>query len=160
MVIAVMPEQPPAPPPPPVAPPAPVETTPAAAMLAYADRVRGLTPPNAAAELSRLTGQDPTPGNLFQMALVLMQTRAPGDSARAAQLLQRVQAEDTPEARTLHPLARQLLAHLTEQRRLEETVERQSQQLRDIQRRADQLQDRLEALRAIERARPNRPATP
>jgi chromosome segregation ATPase len=69
--------------------------------------------------------------------------------------LQRVQSQDiAPE---LHLLARQVAAQALEQRRLEEQMERQSQQLRDAQRRADQLQDRLEALRALERARPNRP---
>jgi len=129
---------------------------PVASMLDYADRVRTLAVPDAALELSRLAGLPATPAQQFQMALVLLQTRAPGDSGRALQLLQRLQAQDGPEARALQPLARQVAAQLTEQRRLEEQLERQSQQLREAQRRADQLQDRLEALRAIERARPGR----
>jgi hypothetical protein len=151
---------------PPVAPsaatpaPAAAPESPALALLAYADQVRTLAGPAAAQELARLSGLPPSAANLVQMALVLLQTRGPGDVGRAAQLLQRVQSEDSPDARPLHPLARLLAAHLAEQRKVEEQSERNAQQLRDAQRRADQLQDRLDALRAIERARPNRPAAP
>jgi hypothetical protein len=139
---------------------APAAESPVTAMLAYADQVRTMAGPAAAHELSRLSGQPPTAANLFQMALVLLQMRGPGDIVRANQLLQRVQAEDSREARALHPLARLVAAQLAEQRKVEEQAERNAQQLRDAQRRADQMQDRLDALRAIERARPNRPTTP
>ena len=44
-----------------------------------------------------------------------------------------------------------------EQRRLEDSLERQSQQLREHQRRIDQLNERLEAMRAIERSLTTRP---
>ena len=152
------------PPAPPAAAPAPAAApnaeSPAIALLAYADQVRTLAGPAAAQELARLSGLAPSAANLVQMALVLLQTRGPGDVGRAAQLLQRVQSEDSREARPLHALARLLAAHLAEQRKVEEQSERSAQQLRDAQRRADQLQDRLDALRAIERARPNRPAAP
>lgn len=126
-------------------------------VLAYADRVRAMQPPEVTAELARLATQEGTAGRLVQMALLLLHTRVPGDSLKAAQFLQRVQGQDSREARALQPLARQLATQALEQRRLEEVVDRQAQQLRDANRRADQLQDRLEALRAIERARPNRP---
>jgi hypothetical protein len=146
---------------PPSAAPAPAAAEPpAVALLAYADQVRTLAGPAATQELARLSGLAPTAANLLQMAMVLLQTRGPGDVGRAAQLLQRVQSEDSREARALHPLARLLAAHLAEQRKVEEQSERNAQQLRDSQRRVDQLQDRLDALRAIERARPNRPAAP
>jgi len=57
----------------------------------------------------------------------------------------------------LHSLARTLAARYVEQRRVEDDRDRQAQQLRDSQRRIDQLNDRIEALRAIERsfARPH-----
>lgn len=138
----------------------PAAEPPVKAMLAYADLVRTMAVPAAALELSRLSGQAPTAANLFQMALVLLQMRGPGDVGRATQLLQRVQSEDSREARALHPLARLVAAQLADQRKAEELAERNAQQLRDAQRRAEQLQDRLDALRAIERARPSRPATP
>ena len=54
--------------------------------------------------------------------------------------------------RELKPLARLLAARLLDQRRLEDGVERQSQQLRDSQRRIEVLNERLEAMRAIERS--------
>ena len=48
-----------------------------------------------------------------------------------------------------------------EQRKLEEALDRQAQQLREQQRRIEQLNERLEAMRAIERSLNNRaPARP
>jgi Mg2+ and Co2+ transporter CorA len=95
----------------------------------------------------------------MQLALVLAQTRAPADLARGLGLLQRVLANPSNEAQVLHPLARLLAARYQEQRRVEDERDRQAQQLRDSQRRIDQLSDRIEALRAIERSfsRPNSP---
>ena len=80
----------------------------------------------------------------------------PADAQRAGQALQRVLAQDSAEARSLHPLARLLAAQQGEQRRAEEQAERATQQLRDAHRRLDLLNERLDALRAIERARPPR----
>jgi enoyl-CoA hydratase/carnithine racemase len=99
----------------------------------------------------------------MQLALLLSQTRVPADLARALGLLQRVIANPSPEAQPLQPLARALAARYVEQRRVEDDRDKQVQQLRDSQRRIDQLNDRIEALRAIERsfARPNTaPAAP
>lgn len=127
-------------------------------MLATADRLRSLTPPELAQEIARLSNGNAGAQQQMQLALALLQTRIPADSQRASQVLQRVLAQDSPEARSLHPLARLLSAQLAEQRRVEEGAERQAQLLRDAQRRIEQLNDRLEALRAIERARPSRAA--
>jgi TolA-binding protein len=73
--------------------------------------------------------------------------------------MQRVAANPSADAQPLQPLARALAARYQEQRRVEDDRERQAQQLRDSQRRIEQLNDRIEALRAIERsfARPNSP---
>ena len=92
----------------------------------------------------------------LRLALLLTQTRQPADTARALGLVQRTLAD--ANAQDLHPLARLLEARLTHQRRLEEQLERQGQQLRDAQRRNDQLSERLEAVRAIERSLQTRPA--
>ena len=161
---------PPAPPPAPApasvqAPPAPApaplppvressHVAPAVLALAHADRVRGLPPTELSQEVARLSAEPPTPLVQVQLALTLMQTRAALDGIRAGQLLQRVLAQDSAEARPLHPLCRHLQAQLAEQKRLEDQSERQAQQLRDAQRRAEQLSERLDAIRAIERARP------
>jgi hypothetical protein len=98
----------------------------------------------------------------MQTAIVLAQTRAPADLAKAQGLLQRVIANPSADALPLQPLARVLAARYSEQRRVEDDRDKQAQQVRDSQRRIDQLNDRIEALRAIERsfARPNPPAAP
>jgi len=172
---SAVPASPPPPPPPPAPAITPVEAEPVApatqpalafsqygqgpvvAMLAYADKVRPLSPPELAAELGRLGDLVETPITQTQMALVLAQTRNPADLARALGLLQRVISNPSAEALPLQPLARTLAARFTEQRRVEDDRDRQAQQLKDSQRRIDQLNDRLEAVRAIERsfARPN-----
>jgi hypothetical protein len=177
VAVAVVP-----PPPPPVTPveaePLALATQPAGifsqwtqgpvgAMLAYADKVRPLGAPELAAELNRLGDLVETPGVQMQMAIVLAQTRVPADLARAVSLLQRVNSNPSADALPLQPLARTLAARYAEQRKVEEDRDKQAQQLRDSQRRIDQLNDRIEALRAIERsfARPSpgpaaAPATP
>jgi DNA repair ATPase RecN len=88
----------------------------------------------------------------MQVALVLMQMQQPVETARALGLLQRLQALATSEAEALRPLARLLAGMLSSQRRLEEQLERHAAQLRDAQRRIDRLDERLEAMRAIERS--------
>ncbi len=136
---------------------------PVAAVLAYADKVRPLGQPELASEINRLGEPGEVPLTQMQLALALAQTRVPADLARAQGLMQRVASGPAPEAQQLAPLARTLAARYGEQRRLEEEREKQAQQLRDSQRRIDQLSDRLEALRAIERSftRPsNHPPVP
>jgi hypothetical protein len=125
---------------------------PEAAMLAYADKVRPLGTADLNAELARLGDPGDAPTRQMQVALVLAQTRVPADLARALGLLQRVLANPGPDAQPLHPLARALAARYLEQRRVEDDRDRQAQQLRDSQRRMDQLNERIEALRAIERS--------
>jgi len=136
---------------------------PQAAMLSYADKVRPLNGADLSTEISRIGDPGDSPTTQMQLALLLSQTRVPAGLARALGLLQRVIANPAPEAQALHPLARALAARYVEQRRVEDDRDKQVQQLRDSQRRIDQLNDRIEALRAIERsfARPNTaPAAP
>lgn len=171
--------QPPSPPPPPPPPPLvqPVEAEPmapatqpaliftqltqgpVAALLVYADKVRPLGGNELSNEIARLGEPGEQPLVQMQLALLLAQTRAPADLARALGLVQRVIANPASEAQALHPLARLLAARYQEQRRVEDERDRQAQQVRDSQRRIDQLSDRIEALRAIERSfsRPNSP---
>jgi hypothetical protein len=134
---------------------------PMAAMLAYAEKVRGMSSNELSGELARLGDPGDSVTLQMQVALALSQTRAPVDLARALGLLQRVSANPSSEAKALQPLARTLASRYMEQRRVEDDRDRQVAQLRDAQRRIDQLNERMEALRAIERsfARPN-PQTP
>ena len=123
-------------------------------MLAYAERVRQMPAPELNQEISRQTDSG-TPTAQLQLSLVLSQLRQLPELVRAQELLARVLGN--PEATPLHPLARLLASRYVEQRRLEEQIERQTQQLRDTQRRLDQTNDRLEALKAIERSLVSRP---
>lgn len=133
-----------------------------AAALAYADKVRSLGAPELASEINRLSEPGEVPLSQMQLGLALAQTRQSADLARAQGLMQRIAAGTTSEAQQLAPLARTLGARYGEQRKVEEDREKQAQQLRDSQKRIDQLTDRLEALRAIERSfsRPSNHPTP
>lgn len=127
-------------------------------MLAYAERVRVMPPAELTQEATRL-GDAASPEAQIQLSLVLSQLRQLPELVRAQELLARVLGN--ADAQSLHPLARLLASRYAEQRRLEEQLEKQNQQLRDVQRRLDQTNERLEALKAIERSLTSRqPATP
>lgn len=138
----------------------PVRVTNAVApVLAYADQVRALQGSELAQEITRLN-DSPAPDEQLRLALALVQTRQLYDLARAQELLQKVLANASGEARALHPLARLLAARFAEQRRIEDQLDRQGQQLRDAQRRLDQTNDKLEALKEIERSLTSKPGAP
>lgn len=125
-------------------------------LLAYADRLRGLPGPDLAQEITRL-GNAVSAGDQLRLALSLSQTRQLPDLVRAQELLQRALANNSEEARPLHALTRLLAARFSEQRRAEDQLDRQNQQLRDLQRRLEQTQDKLDALKEIERSLSSRP---
>lgn len=135
-----------------------------AMVLRYADRVRALTPAELGLEIAALGEPGPQPLRQMQLAVALMHSNQPVETARALGLLQRVAANAATDAAPYRPLARLIAQRLMEQRKLEEAVDRQAQQLREQQRRIEQLNERLEAMRAIERSlnnrAPARPATP
>ncbi|KIQ34159.1 hypothetical protein RT97_08425 [Variovorax paradoxus] len=133
---------------------------PQAAMLSYADKVRPLGGGELSGEIARIGDPGDSPTAQMQLAILLSQTRVPADLARALGLLQRVIANPSAEAQPLQPLARALAARYAEQRRVEDDRDKQVQQLRDSQRRIDQLNDRIEALRAIERSFARPASTP
>ena len=136
----------------------PATSSPAETMLTYAERIRNLQPTELAQEINGLGDPQDSPPRMMQLAIALGAARTPANSARAQGLLQRVLAQNQPQAQLLHPMARMLLAQQAETRRLEEQLERQNQQTKDAHRRIDQLNDRLEALRAVERSLLLRPA--
>ncbi len=121
-------------------------------MLAYADKVRQLNGPDLTAEINRLGDPGEAPAAQLQLAIALSHTRASVDLARAAALGQRVASNLSPDAQPLQPLARLLVSRYLEQRRIEDERDRLAQQLRDSQKHIEQLNDRIEALRAIERS--------
>jgi DNA repair ATPase RecN len=132
-----------------------------AAVLRYADRVRALTPAELALEIASLGEPGNQPLRQMQLALALTHSNQPVETARALGLLQRVAANASSEAAPYRSLARLIAHRLMEQRKLEDALERHAQQLREQQRRIEQLNERLEAMRAIERSLNNRaPARP
>lgn len=125
--------------------------------LGYAERVRALPTPELGQEIQRLGDRPYAPLEATQLALALAQSRTAPNQSRAQALLQRVIADPTAEPQGLQPFARLLAGQIADQRRADEQAERQAQQLREAQRRIDQLNDRLEAVRAIERSLPGPP---
>ncbi len=139
---------------PPVAHTTPQTSEPVLSLLVYAERVRRMQPAEWSQEVTRL-GDAASPTDQVQLALVLSQFRQLPEFQRAQDLLGRVLAN--PSAQALHPLVGQLAYRLGEQRRLEDLLDKQNQQTRELQRRLDQTTDRLEALKAIERSLTSRP---
>lgn len=138
-------------------------------VLAYYDRLGRMTDEERNGERLRL-GENPTlPQDVVEQALVLGQTRGSGDVTRAIALLLGLTRSTEPDAAPWMPVARLLattyMASQGEQRRLEDRLEKQAQQLRDSQKKQDQLGDKvdqlnqkLDALKAIELSLPSRPA--
>ena len=159
--VAPKPAPPPPPPPPPVAPvvrcdpPREAQDLAARHLLASEDRLSALN----TADLTAEAGRTADPGSVeatMDQALALSMTHNPGDLGRAQALLDQVLHNNAPQADPWRSLARLLAYRLGEQKRAEDNAERNAQQLRDAQRenqrKLDQANDKLEALKAIERS--------
>lgn len=107
--------------------------------------------PPPAPEVQALQGVLAT-GEELRKALSL--GRSAAELAQAAAQVEAVAASADPQAEPLKPLAVQLSLRLAEQRRLQDSVDKLTQQLRDSQRRNDQLNEKLEALKVIEQTLP------
>jgi len=133
-------------------------------LLAYDEKLRQMSPLDVTSEVARLGTQvaaaDPpvSPDVVLQLALALAQQHNPGDLARAANLLDAIVLDTSPERLPYQPLARLLAGRIAEERRLEDELERQMALRRDTQRTIQQLTEKLEALKAIERSMTARPA--
>lgn len=124
---------------------------------------RSLSPAALARERAAVVNGAVTPLAALQQALLA--SRPPGGNLpRSLSLLDAVVNTEHREARPLQPVARMLAEQLLERQRLEATnerltlqLERTGQQLKESQRQADQLREKLEALAEIERTLPGRP---
>lgn len=129
-------------------------------LLAFQAGVRLLKP----AELARsLAEPDPQSGSAeaaLRRAMLLAAQRGAGDLARAQALLDAVVAPDTPDGPALKALAQFLSAAAGDVRHQDEAQEKLALQLREGQRRNEQLTEKLEALKNIERALSVRAPTP
>ncbi len=120
-------------------------------ILAYSDSTRALQSAALTQEIGRLNQAD-TPADRMRLALALSSTHQPNDLARAQDLLQRVLTNPGDDAQPFKALARLLAARFAEQRRLQDLLDRQNGQLRDLQNRLEQTQEKLDALKEIERS--------
>ena len=125
--------------------------------LAHHEQLRALPPGELAQEIARLSALPPAPDTSIDLAMALLLTRNGGEQNRAIGLVEPLAKGMTPDAEAWQPIARLLLARLQELRRLEDLLDRRNQDLRDSQRDVKQLNEKLEALKAIERSLAPRP---
>lgn len=108
-----------------------------------------------AAELGRermvLNAVPQTPYTQVRMAMLLGHPRVQQDLGKALALLDSVLKSSDPAAVPFHPLARLLSDNYIERARLESQLDRQGQQMKDSQRKATELQEKLDSLADIER---------
>lgn len=137
------------------APPSPSEEA-GHLLLRWQDALRQAAPETLPPLAARLASEPATPSGMVHLALVWLHTHTPGDAARALTQLEGLansaNTATDPAAAAWADWLPLLSARAAEQKRLEEQITRQTQQLRDNQRRIDQLTEQLEALKAIERS--------
>ena len=127
-----------------------------AELLAYYSSVRLMTPSELAKAQQDMAKVDASAKNNLRRAMLAATVHGTGDLARAQALLEPISLS-TDEA-ALAPLAQLLAAHYAETRRQDDAIEKLNSQVRDAQRRNDQLNEKLEGLKNIERSLSVRPA--
>ncbi|MEO8153732.1 MAG: hypothetical protein ABI605_11735 [Rhizobacter sp.] len=145
-----------------VAPPALPQPDPAdlaaRRFLAYHEQVRQMSPTDLGNEITRLSGVVSSTAtaapadSVLELSLALTQQHNGGDLTRASALLDPLAKSNAPELAPWQALARLLLGRVAEQRRLEDQLAREVAQRREQQRNLQQLSEKLEALKAIERS--------
>ena len=127
-------------------------------LLAYQASVRAMSSSELVKAQLELARADHAPHNTIRRAMLQATLRTPGDLARAQTLLDSITQATSDEAKLLAPLAQFLSGQYADLRRQDEAVERLNGQVREAQRRNDQLNEKLEALKNIERSLSVRPA--
>ena len=127
-------------------------------LLAYQNALRLMTPSELAKAQLDLAKADTAPQNVIRRAMLQAAVRGPGDLARAQALLEPLATATGKDAQLLAPLAQLLVGQYAELRRQEDSIDKLNTQLREAQRRNDLLNEKLEALKNIERSLSVRPA--
>jgi len=127
-------------------------------LLAYQSTVRLMTPSELVKAQLDLAKADHAPHNTIRRAMLQATVRGAGDLARAQALLEPLATAMGKDAQLLAPLVQLLSSQYAELRRQEESIDKLNGQLRDAQRRIEQLNEKLEALKNIERSLSVRPA--
>jgi len=132
------------------------ETTPEAALVYYHGLAR-MTPAELGRERMVLTAVPQTPYTQVRMAMLLGHPRVQQDLGKALSLLDSVLKSSDPAAIAFHPLARAVADNYLERTKLDGQLEKQGLQLKDSQRKASELQEKLDSLADIERTLTPRP---
>lgn len=128
----------------------------AVSLLHYSAYARKLGSRQLAEELERVRLAYAAEKSDFRLLQYVMALSVPVATAaehrRALQLVEPLTQSDDRRDRDLQALASMMHASLTEQRRLEEGSASQAQRVREEQRRAEELEKKLEALKDIEKS--------
>lgn len=130
------------------------------AALAYQQALPALSAGEIARDRAELAAMSGDPDAQMRLALLLAHPRGTADMARAQALLEAIQRNAEPAAVRLQPLARLLGEQLAERQKLETHNERLALQLKEGQRKLQELQEKLDRLAEIERSLPSRPRSP
>lgn len=125
--------------------------------LAYYQSLQRMSPPQLNRERAMMAALPPAPGIQLRMAMLLGHPRGQPDLAKALSLLDAVLKSSDPVAIGLQPLARLLADNFGERQKLEIQLDKQGQQLKESQRKAIELQEKIDGLADIERTLPQRP---
>ncbi|MFZ6748336.1 hypothetical protein [Undibacterium sp. Ren11W] len=129
-------------------------------LFSYYQKVRLLPQSELSKTLLELNGLSKSPYREMQRAMLLSLLHGNGDLTRAQLILDGIFKSNDAVNDYFKPAAYFLSAHNAELRRFDEVLEKQNQQLKDAQRRADQLAQKLEDIKTIERQLPSRPRSP
>ncbi len=128
-----------------------------ASALAYYQSLQRMSAAQLGRERAMLAAVPQSPGIQMRMAMLLGNPRGQPDLAKALNLLDAVLKSSDPVAVGLQPLARLLADNFGERQKLEIQFDKQGQQLKDSQRKAAELQEKIDNLADIERTLPQRP---
>ena len=128
-----------------------------ASALAYYQSLQRMSAAQLGRERAMLAAVPQSPGIQLRMAMLLGNPRGQPDLAKALNLLDAVLKSSDPVAVGLQPLARLLADNFGERQKLEIQFDKQGQQLKDSQRKAAELQEKIDNLADIERTLPQRP---
>jgi hypothetical protein len=116
-----------------------------------------MTPAELGRERMVLSALPNSPNTQIRMAMLFGHPRAPQDISRALALLDSVLKSIDPAAIALQPLARLLADNYAERQKIDAHLDRQTLLLKESQRKAAELQEKIDALADIERTLPQRP---
>lgn len=126
-------------------------------MLAYHRALDNASQAELSKELAALNHAPAGAETEVRKAIVLSAMRDGARLVRARTILAGVLLMDDPDALALRPLVEWMISNNTELRRLALLGDKQAQQLKDLQRRFDQSNEKLEAMKRIESSQPASP---